>query len=878
VLDCHDAGERGVSVADRGGSEGSFLRGVRVLEIADELGEYCGKVLAGLGADVVKVEPLGGELTRLYGPFYDDRVDPNRSLYFWHYNFGKRSVCVDLDSASGREQFLGLARSADVVLDSRPRQYLPSLGLGYEELRSENSGLIYSRISAFGDDGPWADYKGSDLVHLALGGVMLNCGYDPTPEGFYETPPVAPQMWQSYQIAGEVNAISVVAALYYRLYSGRGQQLSTAVHEVVAKNTESDVPDWVYQRSSHSRLTCRHSFAVTTDDGTRALPATPGLASTKDGRWILPYQTYLAGGGPSVEALFSLLEKHGLGHEVDRDRANDPGYFHNLESVIGKLINSYTLDRGLWLEAQDHGCTWAPVRRPEENLGDRHWSSRETFMEVDHPEMGRSFTEVGAKWYAPGLPWRTGPRAPLIGEHTAEVLAEVGQSQSKVRLADSPVRHVEGSTVSRWGTPWALAGVRVIDLGWILASAGGGRFLAALGAEVIKVEHTSKLDMMRLAGSLVPDGLRAERDAATGPCQPTPSDGVNRGGGFMEINTGKRAISLNLKADEGKELLKRLIRDADVLVEGYSPGTMDRMGLSYKVLKEINPALVYVQQSGMGQAGVYGRMKTFGPTAQAMSGISELSGLPEPYPPAGIGYSYLDWFGAYQIALAMMAGLYRLRVTGQGCWIDSSQVETGLYLTGSTILDYGANGRRWNRYGNRSPYKRAAPHGAFRVLGTDRWITIAAFTQEEWLALTRTLGHPEWANDVRFATLDQRMDHQDALEALVDEATGARDGVELMEALQAVGVPAGICESAEDRCEWDPQLRHLGWMMEFDQSEIGRWPAKTPPTRFSETPAYQGGLVDRHGPNYGEDNDYVYGRVLGISSEEIERLTQEGVI
>jgi crotonobetainyl-CoA:carnitine CoA-transferase CaiB-like acyl-CoA transferase len=414
-------------------------------------------------------------------------------------------------------------------------------------------------------------------------------------------------------------------------------------------------------------------------------------------------------------------------------------------------------------------------------------------------------------------------------------------------------------------------------LGWILASAGGGRFLAALGAEVIKVEHTSKRDMVRNHSS-IPNGGRPERDEASRPITPTPTGSLNRSAGFHEINTGKRAISLNLKSPKGKELLKELLKQADVLVEGYSPGTLDRMGLGYEVLRELNPRLVYVQQSGFGQHGKYGPLKSFGPTAQAMSGISDMSGLPEPYPPAGIGYSYLDWFGAYQIALAMMAGLYRQKTTGQGCWIDSSQVETGLYLTGSTILDHAVNGQRWARYGNRSPYKPAAPHGAYRLRGADRWITIAAFTDEEWLALTRVLGTPEWANDPRFTTLPLRLANQDPLDALVDQATQSWDGIDLMQALQAVGVAAGICETAEDRCDWDPQRRHLGWMMEFNQSEVGRWPAKTPPTTFSETPPYQGGIVDRHGPNYGEDNEFVYGQLLGLSPDEIESLKVQNVI
>jgi crotonobetainyl-CoA:carnitine CoA-transferase CaiB-like acyl-CoA transferase len=417
--------------------------------------------------------------------------------------------------------------------------------------------------------------------------------------------------------------------------------------------------------------------------------------------------------------------------------------------------------------------------------------------------------------------------------------------------------------MSKRGRPFALAGVRVVDFGWILASAGGGRFFTALGAEVIKVEHVAKLDMSRLGGSVPPAGLRAERDHATGPIVTPRPTSLN---------------SLNLKHDRGKEILTELLRIADIVVEGYSPGTLERMGFGWEAMRQINPRLVYVQQSGMGQAGKYGRMRSYGPTAQAFSGISDMSGLPEPYPPAGIGYSYLDWFGAYQLATAMMAGLYRQRMTGEGCWIDSSQVETGIYLTGPAILDYTANGRRWSRYGNRSPHKPAAPCGAYRCAGTDRWIAITAFTQEQWLSLTRVLEQPQWATDPTLATLQLRLQHQDYLDGLITTATETRDPYQLMTALQEAGVPAGVCETARDRYEWDPQLEHLQWVVELEQSEIGRWPVKELPTKFSETPPYMGGVIDRHGPNYGEDNDYVLGELLGMDKAEIAELAEQGVL
>jgi crotonobetainyl-CoA:carnitine CoA-transferase CaiB-like acyl-CoA transferase len=358
-----------------------------------------------------------------------------------------------------------------------------------------------------------------------------------------------------------------------------------------------------------------------------------------------------------------------------------------------------------------------------------------------------------------------------------------------------------------------------------------------------------------------------------------PPDGsLNRSGNFMEINTGKRSLTLNLRSDEGKAILTRLLQDADMVIEGFSPGTMDRMGFGWARLREINPRIVYVQQSGMGQIGSYGRLRSFGPSAQAFSGLSEMSGLPDPYPPAGIGYSYLDWFGAYQMATAMMAALFRQRRTGKGCWIDSSQVETGIWLTGSAILDYSANGRRWRRYGNRSPHKSAAPSGAYRTLGVDRWLALSVFTEDQWHALARLLGCPEWTSDPKLATLALRLENQDYLDRLVGEATGKWDGYALMEAAQALGIPAGVCQTAQDRCERDPQLRHLNWMVELPQSEIGRWPVRDIPGALSETPTYIGGPIGRHGPNYGEDNHHVLQEILGFSEAQVAELETKGVL
>ncbi|WP_433521514.1 CaiB/BaiF CoA transferase family protein [Nocardia pseudovaccinii] len=852
-----------------------FLHGVRVLELADELGEYCGKVLAGLGADVVKVEPLGGEGTRAYGPFAGDQPSPNRSLYFWHYNFGKRSVVIDLDSEDGVQQFRQLAAGADVVIDTRKKDYLSSRGIGAAELREAKPDLVYARITPFGDDGPWADYHGSDLVHLALGGVMMNCGYDPEPSGEYDTPPIAPQMWQAYHIVGEVTAIQTIAALLYARRTGKGQDLSSNVHDAVSKNTETDLPDWVYQRQPHHRQTCRHSFAN--------ISAT-AISATKDGRWMLPYRTYLPGFVTPPESTLAVLQRYGMEMDLADPKFFDVDFLQRPENdlhvgaVLDRLIARFKFNKELWRDGQEFGLTWGPLRRPEENVEDEHWWVRGAFVDVHEPEIGRTVTEIGSKWYSPNVPWKTDRRAPRLGEHTEEMLAELAVAKASTGAAGG-ARETVTTELSRYGKPFALNNVRVVDLTWMLASAGAGRFFTALGADVIKVEHRSRPDAMRTGSGKVPYGGREERDAATEPLATKydPSE-LDRSGTFMELNSGKRSISLNLKSDEGKALLKGMIKDADFVIEGYSPGTLDRMGLGYEVLKSIKPDIIYVQQSGMGQHGTYGRMRSFGPTAQAFSGLSEMSGFPSPMAPAGIGYSYLDWFGAYQMATAMMAALYRRNTTGEGSWIDSSQVDAGLYLTGTAVLDYTVNGRSWERYGNRSPYKAAAPSGAYQTCGTDRWIAISAFTEEQWHAVVRILGARDAASDPRFVGLADRLRNQDDLDRIVGELTLKWDGYELMYALQEAGVPAGVCQTAEDRCDFDPQLAHLEWQVEVEQRDIGTWPVREVPVKFSETPPYIGGYLDRSGPSFGQDTDDVLRDLLGLDAEAIASLRDRGAV
>ena len=845
-----------------------YLSDVRVVELADEQAEYCGRLLAGLGADVIKVEPPEGSPTRRIGPFYQDRLDPEGSLYFWHYNLGKRSVALDLESPAGREQLLELLASAHVLLESTPAGYLDRLGLEAASLRERFPALVVARVSPFGETGPWKDWKGSDLVHLALGGPMINSGYDPEPDGTYDLPPIAPQMWHAYHIAGELMAIAVLGALFHLRRTGQGQRLVCPVHQAVSCNTEVDVPRWLFLRQPIYRQTCRHAAETLTP---------PNIGDTKDGRWMMGFRTI---GPRDRQGLLDFLERHDAAADLADERDQpppEPGTraaqerADHVQDVVLRLFRRFRLDRLPWHDAQEAGLLWAPVRKPHENLADAHWRQRGSFGEVEHPELGRTLTYTARKWISSDAEWKVGPRAPRVGEQTQEVFSDLSRSRLASRDTREPARR------SHWGKPFALSGVRVLDFTWWLASGGGPRFLSALGAEDIKVEWTANLDRMR-GGGVYPVGGKAARERATAPLAMDTSDPLRGGGAFHDYHAGQRSISLNVRDPRGLAIAKRLIAVSDIVAEGFSPGVLESWGLSYEEMRRIKPDITYVQQSGMGAQGTYGKFRAVGPIAASLAGITDMSGLPEPAPPAGWGYSYLDWFGAYNLATAALAALNYRERTGRGQWIDASQVDAGIFLTGTAVLDWAANGRVWQRYGNRSPYKPAAPHGAYRCAGRDRWIAIACFTEEEWHALCHVAGEPPWAVDPRFATLDQRLAHQDPLDTAVTAWTETQDARALMERLQAAGVPAGLCQTAEDRIDHDPQLAALNWCTDLHATDLGTWPVREVPVHLSETPASMGGPVDRGRPAYGEDNGYVFGDLLGMSAQEIARLSEDGVI
>lgn len=422
-----------------------------------------------------------------------------------------------------------------------------------------------------------------------------------------------------------------------------------------------------------------------------------------------------------------------------------------------------------------------------------------------------------------------------------------------------------------------LDGVRVLDLTWVVAGPTGARYLAALGAEVIRVEWMGRLDFMRLGPPTVTlPGEEASGVTTLGGGTPDMVKSVNRNGVFNDFNAGKRGISLNLSRPEGKEILLRLVAMSDVLIETYSSSAMEDMGLGLDVLRQANPDLVYIQASGFGATGEKRNYVTFGPTAQAITGLTHQSGLPD-REPAGWGFSYMDHTGGYYIALATLMALLQRKRTGTPVYMDLSQAQAGLFITGTSVLDHSVNGRESVRAGNGSPHRTAVPHGAYPAAGTDRWVAVSVRTDAEWESLVEATGIPALA-DPALRTAAGRAVRAAEVDAALTGWTRAREAADIMRLLQGHGVPAGVCQTAADRVDTDPQLAARGFLVDLPHSEMGTWPIQNVPFRLSATPARAGEPTERAAPCYGEDNGYVYGTLVGLSPEEMDRLAADGII
>ena len=386
-----------------------------------------------------------------------------------------------------------------------------------------------------------------------------------------------------------------------------------------------------------------------------------------------------------------------------------------------------------------------------------------------------------------------------------------------------------------------LHNIRVLDFSWVLAGPYATRILADFGAEVIKVQ------------SLTPE----------------TEDTFSRGY-YNTWNRNKQSITLNLNHPEGVALVKKLVGISDAVVENFTPRVMANWGLDYPNLKEVKPDIIMLSMSAMGQTGPWRDYTGFGPTIQAFSGITHLTAYPGK-PPSGLGYSYADHITGLFATLALLGAMEYRQRTGEGQYIDISQVEAMSSLLGSAIPDYMIDHRQAAPMGNNST--RAAPHGIYRCRGDDRWCAVTVFTDNEWSGFRRALGNPPWIKDKRFATLSNRLENAATLDILVEEWTSKHTTEEVMMKLQKEGVAAGTVQDASDLAK-DPQLKARDFFVELEQPELGKIISDATPIKLSDAPA----KYKRAAPVPGQDNDYVYQKLLGMSKDELLRLSGQGII
>ncbi|HZU76415.1 MAG TPA: CoA transferase, partial [Dehalococcoidia bacterium] len=607
------------------------LAGLRVLDISEGIaGPFCAKLLGDLGADVVKVEPPGGDRARDLGPFPEGRPDPERSAAFFYFNTSKRGIVLDLASTAGREQLWRLVRRYDVVIAGETEPRLAARGLGFEQLRAWNESVILTTVTGFGSQGPRASYGWSHLIACAVGGWARTCGL-PARE------PLQAGGAITETLTGAFAAAATLLAVLGRNRHGHGEHVDVSAQQATLAGALFP--------------TLRYEY--TGDQGVRDSSHGPGPS------FMLPARDGYIGVNVLTQAQWALLceflgcpevlsDPRFAGRERVR-RANE------IRPIFEQAIGDRTAEE-LFHEGQTWRVPMGLVPSMQEIVALLPHRERGFFVELEHPRAGTVAV--------PGVPFKstvTAPRPyrpPLLGEHTAQVLQELEGPE------EAAPRNEPGAVV-----PAPLAGLRIIDLSMFFSGPLATQIAGDAGADVIKVESVQRIDGWR--GAAV--------GAVERPWERSPN--------FNWVNRSKRGITLNLTDPRGAAILKRLVADADVLIENYTPRVMGNFGLDYETLRAINPRLIMLSMPGFGADVSWRDYVAFGMSTEQMSGISHLTGYAGG-PPLFTGMNGGDPFVGVIAAIAMFAALQHRERTGEGQHIDLSQVEACTLYVGDAVTGW----------------------------------------------------------------------------------------------------------------------------------------------------------------------------------------------
>lgn len=822
----------------QGGAQGGALAGLRVLDLSDWRGVLAGKMLAIMGADVVQVEPATGCDARRIPPF--DRA--GRSLFWAAYGTSRASLV--LDRAADHARLMALAARADVVLESGAPGRDPLLDT--EALLAVNPGVIHAIMTPYGLDGPKAGYADSDLTLWAAGGALK-------PTESAAGVPTRMSLPQAYHHAAADALGGIMVALEARRQGGRGQRVVTSAQASATQCTLSLSMAGVI---GHPNYTFR---AEVKSKKKKELDLSGSGSRTQRSKWPVKdglVEMHLALGpaaGRFTNNLFALMWARGVCSQkfakwdwitlppLIEDDVISEEELEAARAEVAAFLAGMTKREAVDL-ALAHRLMLAPIMDAADLVASPHAAARGTLCEVAELTLPGKPALGFDDGFVPLTP------APEIGEGGEERTArwKTPQAAPFAAAADNDARR---------DVPRPLEDLTVLDLSWVVAGPMIGRNLADFGAQVIRVESRKKPEVARLTGPF-PEGLRD----------------LDRSGLYENCNAGKAGITLDLGQPEAREILRDLVAKVDVVVESFAPGQMDKWGLGYEALAKINPGLILLSTSLMGQAGPWSALAGFGNIGAAMSGIQILAGRAgfEPVGPYG---PYTD-FVAPRLALPiLMAALEVRRKTGQGRKLDISQAEAGAQFIAEAFAEVSATGRAPKARGNRD--LGLAPNGVYPCRanpGETAWVAISVRDDEAWAALTAEVARADLASgSLRdFAGRKAAEDSIDA--ALTDWCQGQEAGA--VEArLQARGVAAHVVASPDDLAA-DQQLKDWGHFAQLPRSDDTPSHFETCRFQLSATPA----KVMRAAPHYGRDTDTVLSAWLGHDAEEIARLRAAGVL
>jgi crotonobetainyl-CoA:carnitine CoA-transferase CaiB-like acyl-CoA transferase len=786
------------------------LEGVVVLEIGHGIaGPFASRLLGDLGADVIKLEAADGDFVRRRGPFADDAGGNRTSALFELLNWNKRSVALDLHEEPARERARVLAREADIVIVSLSPRRLEAWGLDGASLRAGAERLVVTSVSNFGADGPLRDWLGSDLVFQAMGGVAQI-------SGVADREPLKRGLRQSLWCAGINAAYASLAGYLAAQRTGSGAHIDLAIRECPASELVLNEAFYACMGAVQGRRPLARDPLGGPLGGGDPLPTANGYVALQ----VTPQVP--------VERLAKLLGEPRLAEARFATSAGRAAHAAELGEILAERLDR---EDGLafFERASEEGLLCGLVRGAAELLACPQLRARDALRTIPGLD-GLEFPAVLANLSQTPVAIRT--RAPSLGQHTAEVLTAPPR-QPRAGLPARGIHPAEGP----------LAGLRVVDLSYVFAAPYVGALLADLGAEVIKVEAPHRLDQSRTIFSPF-----FENDPE--------SNHWDRAGAFHVVNRGKRSLSLNLAVPEGRDLLRGLVTQADVLLENFTPRVMRGWGMTYPELAELNPRLVMLSNTGFGSSGPWSAFRAQGTTLEATMGLSRYAGY-EDGPPSKVGQSYPDFLACWTAMLMVLASLVHRERSGQGQWIDLGMHQLGAAVIPEALLRFQLTGEDERRGASHEPDALFA--GVVAAAGDDRWLAVTALSESQLEALRETVG----------ASAGEAPEH-----ALATWAS-SRDVADAAARLQAAGVPAGPVLDARDLFE-DRQLRARGFYEDVVCPDGRVRPLIGRPYRWRSERSSVG--VRGCGPDFGEAATWVLEDILGLGPQGAQALRQAGVV